>query len=84
MRQGVFLDLVPSNREGLVRNVKFRGSLGCSNREMVKLKNMSERSKAKSRVVTLDFQRANSNLFWGLLGSIYWASMLEGKGVHES
>ena len=84
IRQGVLLDPAPSNRNGLVRDVKVRGSLGCSDCEMVEFKNMSGRSKAKSRIATLAIQRANSDLFWGLLGSLSWARVLEGKGAHES
>jgi len=34
-RQEVLLDLVLTNRNGLVRNVKVGGSLGCSEHEMV-------------------------------------------------
>ena len=84
IRQGVLLDPAPSNRNGLVRDVKVRGSLGCSDCEMVEFKNMSGRSKAKSKIATLAIQRANSDLFWGLLGSLSWARVLEGKGAHKS
>jgi len=34
-RRGVMLDLVVTNKEGLVGNVKLKGSLGCSDRKMV-------------------------------------------------
>ncbi|GAB0202771.1 hypothetical protein GRJ2_002742700 [Grus japonensis] len=30
MRRGAMLDLVPTNKEGLVGDVKLKGSLGCS------------------------------------------------------
>jgi len=83
-RQGVLLDLVLSNRDGLVGVVKVEGSLGCSDHEMVEFKILCGRSKAKSSIATLDFWRANFNLFWDLLGGISWARVLEGKGTHES
>ena len=54
-RWGVLLDLVLSNRNGLLRDVKVEGSLGCSDHEMVEFKILCERSKTKSRIVTLDF-----------------------------
>jgi len=38
MRRGVTLDLALTNREGLVGNVKLKGSLGCSDHEMVEFK----------------------------------------------
>ncbi|KAF1424440.1 hypothetical protein FQV24_0004339, partial [Spheniscus mendiculus] len=37
-RRGAMLDLVLANKEGLVGNVKLRGSLGCSDHEMVEFK----------------------------------------------
>jgi len=38
MRRGAMLDLVLTNKEGLLGNVKFKGSLGCSDHEMVEFK----------------------------------------------
>ena len=71
-RRGVLLDLVLTNRDGLVRDVKVGGSLGCSNHEMVEFKmELGGRSKAKSRIATLDFQRANFDLFRDLHGLDY-------------
>ena len=83
-RQGVLLDLVLTNRNGLVRDVKAGGSLGCSDHEMLEFKILSGRSKAKSKTVTLDFWRDNLDVFWGLCGGISWARVLEGKGACES
>ena len=34
-RKGALLDLVLTNKEGLVEDVKVRGRLGCSDHEMV-------------------------------------------------
>lgn len=73
-RQGVLLDLVLFSRDGLVKDVRAGGSLGCTNHEMVELKILCGRSKAKSRIATLDFQRANCDIFRDLLGDISWAS----------
>ena len=85
MRQGVLLDLVLTNRDGLVRDVKVGGSLGCSDHEMVEFQmELGKGSKAKSRIATLDFRRANFDLFRDLLGSISWDRLLEGKGACES
>ena len=64
--------------------MKVRGSLGCSDHEMVEFKTFSGRSKAKSRIATPDFQRVNFSLCWDLLGGITWARVLESKGTHES
>ncbi|GAB0187715.1 nucleoside diphosphate kinase 6 [Grus japonensis] len=35
MRRGAMLDLGLTNKEGLVGNVKLKGSLGCNDHEMV-------------------------------------------------
>ena len=78
-KRGVLLDLAVSNGNGLVRNVKVGDSLGCSDHEMVEFKILCRRSKAISRVASLDFTRANYDLFKELLGGILWAKAVEGK-----
>ncbi|GAB0184947.1 highly reducing polyketide synthase PKS6 [Grus japonensis] len=40
MRRGAMLDFVLTNKERLVGNVKLKGSLGCSDHEMVEFKNL--------------------------------------------
>jgi len=79
----VLLDLVLTNKDGLVMEVKVGGHHGCSDCEVVEFRTLSGRSKPKSRIATLDFRRANFDLFWDLLGAIPWARVLEGKGACE-
>jgi len=69
-RKGSLLDLVLTNKEGLVEDVKAGGSLGCSDHEMVELRILRVGSRAISRIKTLDFRRANFGLFRELLGGI--------------
>ncbi|GAB0208304.1 mitochondrial enolase superfamily member 1 [Grus japonensis] len=83
MRRGVLLDLVLTNKEGLVGDVKVGDSLGCSDHEMVEFRILRGRSGAESRITTLDFRRANSGLFKDLLGRIPWVKVLEGHGEQE-
>lgn len=66
----MLLDLVLSNSDGLVRDVKAGGSLGCSNHEMVEFNSCVEEVRQKNRITTMDFQRANFDLFQDLLGGI--------------
>ena len=81
-RRGLILDLALSNRDGLVRDVKVGGSLECSDHEMVEFKmELGGRSKAKNRIASLDFQRANFDLFQDLFVGVSWARLLEGKGA---
>jgi len=63
--------------------VKVGGRLGCSDHEMVEFSILCGRSRAISRIKTLDLRRYNFGLFKELLGGIPWARALEGKGVQE-
>jgi len=82
-RKGALLDLVVTNKEGLVEDVKVGGRLSCSYYEMVEFRMLRGGSRAISRIKTLDLRRANFCLFKELLGGILWARALEGRGVHE-
>ncbi|GAB0186142.1 mitochondrial enolase superfamily member 1 [Grus japonensis] len=83
-RRGAMLDLVLTNKEGLVGNVKLKGSLGCSDHEMVEFKILREARRAHSKLITLDFRRADFGLFRDLLGRLPWDKALEGRGSQES
>jgi len=61
MRRGVMLDLVLTNKEGLVGNVKLKG---CSNHETVELKILRAARRVCSKLTALDFRRAD----WPLQG----------------
>jgi len=52
MSRGAALDLVLTNKEGLVGNVKLRGSLGCSDHEMVKFKFLTAAREAHNKLST--------------------------------
>ncbi|GAB0209397.1 mitochondrial enolase superfamily member 1 [Grus japonensis] len=51
---------------------------------MAEFKILRGRSRAISRITTLDFRRGNFGLFRDLLGRIPWVRALEGKGAQES
>ncbi|KAK4807056.1 hypothetical protein QYF61_018397 [Mycteria americana] len=72
MRGDALLDLIYPNKEELNRDVKFRGSLGCSDHEMVEFRILRERNKTKSRISALDFRRVDLGLFRDLLRRIPW------------
>jgi len=77
-RKHTLLDLVLTNKEGLVEDVKVGGRLGCSDHKMVEFRILCGESRAKSRIKTLDLSRANFGLFKELLGgspgSVGWMS----------
>ena len=56
-RRGAMLDLVLTNKEGLVGNVKLKGNLVCSDHEMVELKILWAARRVHSKLSTLDFRR---------------------------
>ncbi|GAB0183006.1 hypothetical protein GRJ2_000765900 [Grus japonensis] len=83
-RRGAMLDLVLTNKEGLVGNVKLKGSLGCNGHEMVEFKILRATRRAHSKLTTLAFRRADFGLFTDLLGRMPWDKALEGRGAQES
>ena len=78
------LDLVFTNEERLIGDVKVGGGLGCSDHDMVEFRILQGGSRAKSRIVTLDFRRADFVLFGDLLGKNPLVRALEGRGVQDS
>ncbi|GAB0179410.1 hypothetical protein GRJ2_000406300 [Grus japonensis] len=67
-RRGAMLDLVLTNKDGLVGNVKLKGNLGCSDHEMVEHKILRAARKAHSKLTALDFRRADFDL--GIVGIV--------------
>jgi len=78
------LDLVLTNKEGLVGNVKVKGSLGCSDHEMMEFKILRAARRVCSKLTILNFRRADFGLLRDLLGRIPWDKALEGRGTQES
>ena len=79
-RRGALLDLVLTNKEGLVEDVKVGGRLGCTDREMVEIRILHAGSRAISRIKTSEFRRANFGLFKELLGGIPCVRALKAGG----
>jgi len=84
MTRGAMLDLVLTNKEGLVGNVKVKGRLGCSDHKMVHFKILRAVRRAHSKLTNLDFRRADFGLFRDLLGRKPWDKAMEGRGVQET
>ncbi|GAB0175856.1 hypothetical protein GRJ2_000050800 [Grus japonensis] len=55
-RRGAMLDLILTNKEGLIGDVKLKGSLGCSDDEMVEFRILRAARRARSKLTTLDFR----------------------------
>ena len=66
-RRGAMLDLVLTNKEGLVGNVKVKGSLGCRDHEMVEFKILWAARRVRSKLAALDFRRKD----FGVLRDVF-------------
>jgi len=83
-REGALLDLILTKKEGLVGDMKLRDSIGCSDQEMMEFRTPRGKSKTNSRITTLDFRRADFDLFRDLCGRITWDMVLERREVQEN
>ena len=77
-RKGSLLDLILTNKDGLVEDVRVGGRLGCSDHEMVEFRILHGGSRAISSIKTLDLRRANFGLF-----KRYWEEFCE-PGLSKS
>ncbi|KAM9590819.1 uncharacterized protein ACIBXB_005874 [Morphnus guianensis] len=82
-RGGASLDLLFTNREGLVGDVVVGGRLRLSDHEMIKFSILGEVRKGVSKTTTMDFRRPNFGLFRTLVERVPWETVLKGKGVQE-
>ena len=77
------LDLLFVNREGLVGDVKVGGCWGQSDHEMLDFSILVELRRGVSRTATLDFRRADFNLFRTMVERVPWEVVLESVGAKE-
>ncbi|KAK4823485.1 LOW QUALITY PROTEIN: hypothetical protein QYF61_002549 [Mycteria americana] len=82
-REGAPLDLLFTNREGLVSHAIVGGCLGQNDHEMIEFLIRGEAARGVSKTATLDFRRADFGLFRRLVERVPWEAALMGKGVQE-
>ncbi|TRZ07264.1 hypothetical protein HGM15179_019843 [Zosterops borbonicus] len=82
MRGSTTLDLLFTNREGLVEDV-VRGCLGHSNHKMIEFSVLGEVRKGVNKTSTLDFWRMDFGLFRTLVQRLPWETVLNNKEVQE-
>lgn len=75
-RKCALLNLMLTNNEELIMDVKVGGCLGCRDHEMVEFRILGGGNRAKSRTTTLDFIKEDINLFRDLTGRIIWSMSL--------
>jgi len=82
-RGGASLDLLFTDREGLVGDVVVGGCLGLSNHEMMEFSVRGEVKRGASKTTAPGFQRADFGLLRTLVERVPWERVLKGKGVQE-
>lgn len=70
MRRAVVLDLVLTNQEVLLGNVKLKGSLHCNDHEMSELKIVRTTRKVHRKFAIINLRRADFGLFRLLLDRV--------------
>ncbi|TRZ25108.1 hypothetical protein HGM15179_002011 [Zosterops borbonicus] len=83
-RGETMLDLLFTNRDGLVGDVVVGGRLGQSDHEIIEFSIIGEIRRYINRTFTLDFQRADFGLFKRLIQRVPWEEALKNKGLQES
>ena len=78
------MDFDHTNKEGLVGNMKLKGSLGCNDHETMNFKIFRSARRAHSELNNLGFRRADFGLLRDLVGRVTWDKALEGRGTKES
>ncbi|TRZ15396.1 hypothetical protein HGM15179_011710 [Zosterops borbonicus] len=78
------LDLLFTNRDGLVGDVVVGGHLGQSDYEIIEFSIIGEIRRNTNKNLTLDFQRVDFGLFRRLIQRVLWEAALKNKGVQES
>ncbi|GAB0209193.1 hypothetical protein GRJ2_003385000 [Grus japonensis] len=83
-RGDVILDLMVTNASELMGEVKTGGSLGCSDHALVEFTVLRDMGQVKSKVRTLNFRKANFQLFKELVNRTLWETALRDKGAEQS
>lgn len=81
-RRGAMPDLVLTNKEGLLRPVKHKGSYDSSNHNM-EFKIFRAARRMNSKLASPDFRQEDLYLIRDLLGRVPWDKAPEGRGTRE-
>ncbi|PKU44428.1 dtw domain-containing protein 2 [Limosa lapponica baueri] len=71
-RKGALMDFSLTNKEGMVGNIKLKGSLGCSDHETIEFKILRTVRRVCRKLTTLDFRKADFGLSRDLIGRVTW------------
>jgi len=80
----VMLDLLVTNESELIGDMRNGGSLGCSVHAPVEFAVLRDMGEVKSKVRTLNFRKANFQLFKELVSRTTWETTLRDRGAEEN
>jgi len=83
-RRDLMLDLLVTNISKLIGDVKFGGSLDCSDHALVELTALRDKGQVKCKVKTLNYRKAKFQLFNELVDRTPWETALRNKGAEQS
>jgi len=83
-RRGAILDLLLTNTSELVSDTLIGDSLGCSGHALVEFAVLRDIGQAKSKFRTLDFRKANFQIFKELVSRSFWKTALRDKAAEQS
>ena len=83
-RDGALLDLLFTNRERLVGDVKVRNCLGQSNHETVEFSILDDVRRVTNKTSIMNFKKVDFDQFRELVAQVPWESLLKGKGAQEA
>uniref|UniRef100_K7EXH4 Endonuclease/exonuclease/phosphatase domain-containing protein n=1 Tax=Pelodiscus sinensis TaxID=13735 RepID=K7EXH4_PELSI len=78
------LDLILTNREELVENLKVEGGLGESDHEIIEFTILRKGRRENSKIEIMDFRKADFAKLRELIGKVPGESRLRGKTTEES
>lgn len=81
VKRGAVLNLILTNKVGLVGNVKLTATLAAVT--IMEFKIIKAVRRAPPKLTTMDFRREVFCLFGDLLGKVPWDKALEGRGTQE-
>jgi len=73
-----------TNARELIGGIKIGGSLGCRDHGLVDFAVLRDKGQVKSKVKTLNFRKANFQLFKELVKRTHWETALRHKGAEQS
>ncbi|GAB0206529.1 hypothetical protein GRJ2_003118500 [Grus japonensis] len=80
----VLLDLLLTNTDEPIGEVKISGSLGCSDHALVEFTILRDMGQVKSKIKILNFKRVNFQSFKQLVDETLWETTLRDKGAEQS